>query len=103
MMQPLPEDTTADVTEEYALHGVDPYLYPIYPAADTTPKRNEFIYYFPDNQFKVVLGPVERSDGWVWRVELHPDSTRNNDVPELFPTFETAFQSAEEHADCRLN
>lgn len=103
MRRPLPEDTTSAVTEESVLHGVDPHLYPIYPTADSIPKRNEFVYYFPDHQFKVVIGPIERSEGWVWRVELHPDSTRDTDSPHLFPTFKTAFQHAETHADCRLN
>lgn len=102
MMQPLPEDTTSDVADEYTLHGVDPHMYPIYPTADSTKKRNEFVYYFPEDQFKVVVGPVERDDGWVWRVELHPDSTRDTD-PHFFPTFETAFRRAQDYADERLS
>lgn len=98
-MNPIPDDDTSDVTSEFVIHGTEPDLYPIYSMADSVKKRNEFVYRFPDNQFKLVLGPVNRSGGWVWRVEPHPEP--NDDISTFYSTFKMAFETAEDLAsDC---
>lgn len=73
-----------------------------YPTADSITERNELVYAFPRDGFKLVIGPVERDDGLiVWRVERHPDST-TGEKPDIFPTFSAAFDRAKEYADARV-
>lgn len=95
MIHPIPDDANPSVTSDYTLHGEEPDLYPIFSMADTVEKRNEFVYQFPDYPCKIIIGPVNRAEGWTWRLEIHPDSI-DAKTPRLFPTFSAAFDAAEE-------
>jgi len=102
MIHPLPDDDTPDISSEFTLRGTEPVLYPIYSTADSVKKRNEFVYRFADYQFKLIVGPVKQENGWMWRVEPHPAPYNDEEYPKLYPTFQKAFEYAEDIADTQL-
>ncbi len=102
MIHPLPDDDTPNISSEFELYDTEPVLYPIYSTADSVKKRNEFVYQFADHQLKLIVGPVKQDHGWMWRVEPHPAPRDDEDYPKLYPTFQKAFEFAEDLATRQL-